>query len=450
MKFNSADIIKNIDHEINIFSSGISGFMTILTESVIFGGILIFLLYFNFKVTLLLLVFFTFIIILLQFSYNKTLIRWGEESQKFNKLRIQNFIESFNAIKEIKIFGKESLFYELMDRFNANFFNINRKEIFLRNIPRALLELILILIVSIYLIYFSTKDFNFQNQFANIGIYLIAAYRIFPSANRIIISLQRLKFAKAYIENISLQINTDFNETKKGITEKGKFLKLEKNLKLDKCSFNFDNSQIKILNSLDIEFQVGKFYGIKGESGVGKTTLLNIISGLIEPNSGSLLLDDKIVKKQDIKFYQKKVSYVPQNIFLFDTSISKNITLEMDQEIKHNNKKIHQLINHLSLNKKISSLKNGLDTNVGERGINLSGGQIQRIGIARAIYHDPKILILDEATNAIETIMEQEVLNYFNSIKKDKIIILVAHRESAFNNCDEIYILKNGKLIQEK
>jgi len=448
MKFNSADIIKNIDYEISVFSSGISGLMTILTEGVIFLGILVFLFYFNFEVTFYLSLFFILISVLLQFSYNKTLVNWGSISQNFNKLRIQNFIESFNAIKEIKVFGKESLFYEQMDQFNKKFFNINRKEIFLRNIPRAFLELILIILISIYLIYFSSKTFDLQNQFANIGIYLVAAYRIFPSLNRIIISFQRLKFSKAYIDNISSQIieieNDNISEIKKKETIKK--IKLEKNLELKDCTFFFNDKNNLILDKLNIKFEIGKIYGIKGGSGVGKTTLLNIIAGLIYPKEGSIILDKKEILKKDIKAYQKNLSYVPQNIFLFDASIAENITLNIDYKDDSKNKEIDLLVNHLSLKDKISQLEKGVNTGTGERGINLSGGQIQRIGIARALFHKPNILILDEATNAIETKIEESVLNYLHSIKKDKIIILVAHRDSAFKKCDEIFELQSGKL----
>lgn len=450
MKFSSADIVKNIDHEINIFASGVSGLMTILTEGIIFIGILIFLLYFNFKATLLLTIFLIIIVVLLQLSYNKTIVNWGKESQHFNKLRIQNFIESFNAIKEIKIFGKENLFYNLMDKFNDNFFNINRKEVFLQNIPRTLLELILILIVSVYLIYFSSNNFDFKAQFANIGVYFIAAYRIFPSANRIIVSLQRLKFAKVYIENIALQIVNTKKEISYKINVKSEAIDLNKNFELKNCSFSYESSKNKILDDLNIKFETGKIYGIKGSSGTGKTTLLNVICGLIQPSNGSIIIDGKKITTDLIKFYQKNISYVPQNTFLFDTSILKNITLEIDQKTKPNEKIVQNLIERLLLKEKVLSLKQGLSTNVGERGINLSGGQIQRIGLARALYHDPKILVLDEATNAIETEMEKEVLNYLETIKKNKIIILVAHRESAFKNCDSIFKLENGKLLNIK
>ena len=455
IKYNSADIIKNIDHEINIFASGVSAIMTILTEGIIFIGILIFLFYFNPHVTLILLLFFTLTFFMLQFTYNKTLINWGLISQKFNKLRIKNFIESFNAIKEIKIFGKEKLFYESMDRFNKKFFNINRKEIFIRNVPKAFLEALLILIIIFYLIFFSTSFNDIQNQFAYIGIYLIAAYRILPSLNRVIVSFQRLSFSQVFIINISTQLKENLKDQ---ITNRNFNLSDEtiiipkKHLALKNCSFFFNENNEKILNNVDIKFDLGKIYGIKGGSGAGKTTLLNIVSGLIYPSKGNLLIDDFPINKNNLKAFQKNVSYVPQNVFLFDTSIQKNINLLIDEEFENNkeDKKIRSLINSLSLDSKILKLEKGLDSIVGERGVNLSGGQIQRIGIARALYHEPKILILDEATNAIESSIESDVLDYLVSIKKDKIIILVAHRDSAFKKCDEIYELDSGKLTTKK
>ena len=209
----------------------------------------------------------------------------------------------------------------------------------------------------------------------------------------------------------------------------------------------FDDEKKLILNKLNVKFEIGKIYGIKGGSGVGKTTLLNLIAGLIYPKSGSINLDEKQIFKKDYYAYQKNLSYVPQNIFLFDTSLAKNISLKIDNDDNSDNEEIELLAKHLSLSEKISQLKSGIHTGTGERGINLSGGQIQRIGIARALFNKPSILILDEATNAIETKIEESVLNYLHSIKKEMIIILVAHRDSAFKKCDEIFELQSGKLI---
>ena len=208
------------------------------------------------------------------------------------------------------------------------------------------------------------------------------------------------------------------------------------------------NEKNKIPDKLSYDFNFGKIYGIKGQSGGGKTTLLNIITGLLDPDKGSIFVDDVKISNKNKKNLQNIISYVPQSTFLCDSSILNNITFDFSDEEKVNHKKINELVEHLSLQDKILSLKDGLRTNIGERGVNLSGGQIQRIGIARALYNDPKILILDESTNAIEKEIEKKVLNYLNSIKKEMIIILAAHRDTTFELVDEILEIQNGRLIK--
>lgn len=453
IKYNSSDIIKNIDHELNIFSSGVAATMTIITEGLIFFGIMSFLFYFNYKITFSLLVFFALILFLLQLSYNKILIDWGKTSQKFNKLRLQNFIETFNAIKEIKVFRKEKIFYRLMKKFNNRFFEVNKNEIFLRNVPRAFLELVLIICVTGYLLFFSFNEITFSNVFASIGVYLVAAYRTFPSANRIITSMQRLKFANPMITNIYDQINSE-NSDVDDIFEKENIDKndfnFEKSIEINNCSFYFQDKNIKILDNLNGKFQKGKIYGIKGSSGVGKTTLLNVIVGLFEPSEGSIIVDSVILDRAKIQNFRKFVSYVPQNTFLFDTTIEKNITFDFDEKSISNFKRIENLIKNLSLDHKISQLNKGLQTSVGEKGVNLSGGQIQRIGIARALYHEPRLLILDESTNALEKNTEERIMKYIHGMKEKMITIIIAHRESAFKYCDKIFELESGKLNEIK
>ena len=441
IKYNSADIIKNIDYEIHMFGSGITSIMTFLTEGLIFLSILIFLFFFNLKVTLSIVLICCVIFLILQFSYNRLLLKWSNAAQMYHKNRTKNFIETFNAIKEIKIFSKENLFYNLMENFNKKFFNANRNQRFLTNIPKAVLETSLIIIVSIYLINLNSQDQNFTYYFSDIGIYLIAAYRVFPSVNRMIVSLQTIKFSSTFIKNISNQIlseNINFEENLNDFIDKPG-LNFKNNLELKNCNFSFNNGK-NIINNLSLKFEKGKIYGIKGVSGSGKTTLLNLISGLISPDSGQILLDGKEINNTS-SAKLLNVGYVPQSVFLFDMSIAKNIHLNIKDNSENDFKKISSLIENLDLGEKIASLSKGLHTDVGERGVNLSGGQIQRIGIARALYHDPKLLILDEATNAIEKELEMKVLKYLNNLKKDKIIIIVAHRESVFESCDKVYKL---------
>ena len=441
IKYNSADIIKNIDYEIHMFGSGITSTMTFLTEGFILLAILIFLFFFNIKITLTIILICLIVFFILQFSYNKLLIKWANAAQKHHKFRTKNFIETFNAIKEIKIFEKENLFYDLMNSFNQKFFNANRNQRFLTNIPKAVLETCLIIIVSTYLVNLHVQNYNFNDYFSEIGIYLIAAYRVFPSVNRMIVSLQSIKFASTFMQNVTNQILSErinFNENKTDLTNKSD-LKFNQKIELRNCSFSF-NDEKKILKNLSLKFETGKIYGIKGVSGSGKTTLLNILSGLLIPDTGKIFLDESEIKKDKYAKFSN-VGYVPQSVFLFDTSIAKNIHLNINDDSKGDYMNILKLIKELGLSEKIEGLKDGLDTNVGERGVNLSGGQVQRIGLARALYHKPKLLILDEATNAIEKDLETKVLKYLNSIKKNMIIILVAHRESVFDSCDQVYKL---------
>ena len=446
IKTNSAEIIKNIDYELSVYSSGVAALMEILTEGIILFGIVIFLFYFNFEVSFAILVSLLIISLILQKLYNRKLLEWGNIHQKYEKLRIKNFIETFNAIKEIKIFGKENIFFNIMSKFNKNFFSTARKERFLRSVPRSVLELILIVFACLSLLYFSLDQIDIKDNLSSLGVYLIAAYRSFPSANRILTNYQRLKFATPFMDNISHQFEDDGKNIQLSNNKK---YNLTNKITIKDCDFSYNESN-KILDNLNFDFKLGKIYGVKGPSGGGKTTLLNILTGLLMPSKGDLYADNQKITNQNIKEFQNIIGYVPQNTFLFDASILENITFDFSDEKTIDHEKIKDLLKHLSLIEKINSLKNGLNTNVGERGVNLSGGQIQRIGLARAMYNNPKILILDESTNAIEKDIERKVLSYLKSIKKNMIIILVAHRDTTLEYADQVLELVNGNLIKIK
>ena len=446
IKTNSAEIIKNIDYELSVYSSGVAALMEILTEGIILFGIVIFLFYFNFEVSFTILVSLLIISLILQKLYNRKLLEWGNIHQKYEKLRIKNFIETFNAIKEIKIFGKENIFFNIMSKFNKNFFSTARKERFLRSVPRSVLELILIVFACLSLLYFSLDQIDIKDNLSSLGVYLIAAYRSFPSANRILTNYQRLKFATPFMDNISHQFEDDGKNIQLSNNKK---YNLTNKITIKDCDFSYNESN-KILDNLNFDFKLGRIYGVKGPSGGGKTTLLNILTGLLMPSKGDLYADNQKITKQNIKEFQNIIGYVPQNTFLFDASILENITFDFSDEKTIDHEKIKDLLKHLSLIEKINSLKNGLNTNVGERGVNLSGGQIQRIGLARAMYNNPKILILDESTNAIEKDIERKVLSYLKSIKKNMIIILVAHRDTTLEYADQVLELLNGNLIKIK
>ena len=354
MKYNSADIIKNIDYEIHMFGSGVVSAMTLLTEGFIFLAILVFLFFFNIKITLTLMLISLSIFIILQLSYNKHLLSWAKTAQEHQKSRTKNFLETFSAIKEIKIFGKENLFYDLMNSFNQKFFNANRNQRFLTNIPKAVIESYIIVIISFYLVYLHSLNYEFSDYFSEIGIYLIAGYRVFPSMNRIIVCLQSIKFSSPYMKNITNQILSEkinAQEEKVFFTNKSN-LKFKKSIELRNCSFSFTKEK-QIIKNLSFKFETGKIYGIKGASGSGKTTLLNLLSGLILPDSGKIFLDDKeIVINKDHYFNLSNVSYVPQSVFLFDTTIAKNVHFNFYDDSSKDFKNILELLKELGLEEK--------------------------------------------------------------------------------------------------
>tara|TARA_B100001093_G_C26849201_1_gene1024263 strand:- start:215 stop:1864 length:1650 start_codon:yes stop_codon:yes gene_type:complete len=442
-KINSAEIIKNLDYELNLFTSGLSSIMVIITESTVLIGIVIFLFFFNFKVTLILISTFITIIFLLNFIYNKKLVSLGKLTQFYGKLRIQNFIESFNAIKEIKMFGKEKQFEGQMRNFNTTFFLTNKKELFIRTLPRIFLELTIVFAICMYLFFSIYEGIDFKNFIPKISIYLIAAYRTLPCVNRIITSIQRFKFASPIMNNVCNEAKGEIKNFFNGQVE----LNNIKNIYLKNLEFSYSEDSLKIINKINFKFEKNKIYGVVGESGSGKSTLINLIVGLLNPSSGELLVDNFKMKDENYKEFQKLIGYVPQNTFLFESTIAQNISFEIESK-KYDLEKINRLINILGLEKKVNELEHGLETNVSEKGLNLSGGQIQRIGIARALYRNPEIIVLDESTNALDTETEEQIINYINNIKRDKIIILVAHRKTALKNCDKIIKIENGNLLE--
>jgi len=440
-KINSAEIIKNLDYELNLFASGLSAIMVIITESTVLFGIIIFLFFFNFKITTVLIFTFIAIILLINLIYNKKLVNLGKLTQSYSKLRIQNFIESFNAIKEIKLFAKEKIFEQQMKNYNTIFFLSNKKEIFIRTLPRIFLELTIVLAICSYLFFVMQNGINFKILIPNISIYLIAAYRTLPCVNRIISSIQRYKFASPVMKNVCEEVNEEYNK----VLLTNDKINMDNSIELRNLEFSYNKDTHKILSNINYKLKKNTIYGITGESGSGKSTLINIIVGLLEPHKGGLFVDNIKINKNNLNQFQKSVGYVPQNTFLFETTIAQNISFEIESK-NYSLEKINNLIKILGLESKIKSLIKGVETNVSEKGLNLSGGQVQRIGIARALYRNPEIIVLDESTNALDIDTEEQIINYINSIKNNKIIILVAHRKSALKYCDKILKIINGNL----
>ena len=373
----------------------------------------------------------------------KYLFRIGEEALKSNKLRFIAISEAFGAIKEVKVSGLEQIFVNRFADPAKAFARNQTSAAVARELPRYVLEAVAFGGIMLVLLYMMIKVGDLNNALPLISLYILAGYRLMPALQIIYSSFASISFVgpslnKLY-DDIKTLDSTDLSHDKN-------IMMLNKSINLINVSYNYPNSPRIALKNINIDIPVGSTIGLIGTTGSGKTTAVDIILGLLKPQEGRLEVDGKIVLENNYRAWQRSIGYVPQNIYLSDDTVAANIAFGVKTEkIKKNliekASKIANLHDFI-----INELPEQYETKIGDRGVRLSGGQRQRIGIARALYHNPNIVILDEATNALDSLTEKAVMDAVNNIGNKKTIIIIAHRLSTVKKCDKIYILKKGEI----
>jgi len=308
---------------------------------------------------------------------------------------------------------------------------------------KILAPISLILIITVFF-YLYSLEIEFTSLITSIALFGAAAFRILPSLNRILQAFQDLSFNAPSINIINKEfknnsiVNDQINE------KKVHKINFTDSININNLSFGYSNDTSKIiLNNINLEIKKGDHIGIVGKSGQGKSTFVDLLLGLIKPINGQITIDG--IALENINFNGMLFGYVPQNIYLTDDSIINNIAFgESKKNINYNN--LDDAINNAQLSDFIKNLENGLDTIVGERGVRISGGQLQRVGIARALYRNPDIIILDEATSSLDVETENQFMNSINNLIKNKTLITISHRFNTLKNCNKIYELKDQKL----
>jgi len=393
------------------------------------------------------LLFFLGSISLIYFFYIKYKISFlGEQRKSGESNRIRTANETLQFIKEIKIFNKEIFFLSKFKTENFISIEAGKKLTYFNIFPRILTELTLVTFLSAFLFLNLKQDFNLENLIAILAIFAAASYRLLPSVNRILTSFQSLRFGMPVINPIikyyKMKSNLIFEKKEKNNANFN-----FKNLILKNIRFNY--SKKKLFTNLNFEIKKNQKIAIIGESGSGKTTLINLIIGFLQPRSGKIFLNRKLLYRKNIKKLQETIAYIPQNTCLISGSIIENVLL--DSSLKLNKEKLAYSLKKAELIKDINSNKISLHKRIGENGLNLSEGQRQRLSLARAIYHDREILILDEATSNLDKTTEK---NIFRSLFKfkNKTIIMVTHSKDNLNFFDKVYEVKNNKisLVKDK
>lgn len=428
---NSAKYIKNINYEINSTCEGLLQILEFVSELIVLVGLVSFLLFYSFDFSLITILSLIAIISLINFFTKNRLQFLGNKVRNFEQLRTKNYIESFNLIKEIKLFNNEKFFYNRDIDFTSGFLNNDFYYRYIKLFPRILLEMLLIFVLLFVItLLIESRDTQFVMEY--LGILAATSIRLMPSANRIIVALQSLRFSIPATQNIIKELSKINSNNSKNLIKKFNF---ENKLTFKNISFMYESSDKKIFENFNLEIKPHEILGIKGKSGSGKSTLISLITGLISPSKGEIEIDGTNYKDINIKSIHNLFGYVPQNIYLMDSSIKENILFGLKD---YSQTYLNDVVRNADLTKFLKELPSGIDTRIGEKSSKISGGQSQRIGISRALMKKPKILILDEATNSLDKFTENKILEIIKSLKKELTIIMISHNNDSLKICDRV------------
>lgn len=373
------------------------------------------------------------------------LLYWGERRQFHSGKSSVNILQSLAGIKDIILMGRDDYFsyeHEIHNDANAK---IQIRVTTLGLIPRLYLELLAVIGLTGLIVVMVVQGKPLDLLLPTLGVFAAAAFRIIPSVNRIMVSMQNIRTARPLIDLLYDEFKSLKNSQK--IQPQSTDFTFSRSITLNSISFSYPNSDHKAVRNVSINIQKGESIGFIGLSGSGKSTLVDLILGLLNPQKGEILVDD-INIQNNLRGWQDQIGYVPQSIFLTDDTLRRNVAFGIPDSLI-NEASIARAIKAAQMDEFIASLQEGLETFVGERGVRLSGGQRQRIGIARALYNDPDILVLDEATSALDSTTETGVMDAVSKLKGNKTLIIVAHRLSTIENCDRLYKLSKGEIIEE-
>lgn len=439
LRYNSSIFIRNIITEIGLLANVTQSFLIIISETLVCIALFVLLAYFEPMGTFLALTIFSFGGLFFFLAIKKNVGLWGSIRHEYDAYRIKNLQQSFGSIKEIIISNKQKYFLNKFVNNTHITMEAARKQNTVQQLPRLLLELLAITGIALISFTLLAQNEDSANIAGILALFAASAFRLMPSINRILTAAQTMRYAKAVTETIRSEIS-NFEELPPKIQTEQKIMNA--NIEFKDVSFCYPGLDEKVLNNINLKIDSNSTVAFIGSSGSGKSTLIDLVLGALKPISGSIFINDKNLNST-LAEWQNSIGYVPQDIYLTDETLIENIAFGV-QKNNINNIRVQECIKLANLENFISELPDGLETKVGERGVRISGGQLQRVGIARALYKKPSILILDEATSALDSITEKKIMKAVFGMSGDITIIIIAHRLSTIESCDYIYKLEDG------
>lgn len=440
---NSAVLISTVIQEANVFACGCSSLLMVFAEILVcvgIGGVLIAI-----EPVGALTVFVAFIgaTVLFQRLTGLRMKAWSDRRVVHDQGRLKHSQQGLGAIKDVKIASQEEYFASQFNRSSREWNTIWQRQLFLTQIPRLWYELVAVFAVVILALTMVVQHESVASIIPRIGLFAAAAFRLLPSATRLLSCMQTIRYATPAARMIRDDLTCE--SAVSSADQLAACKPIDADIALHRVSYTYAGADQPSVRDIDLKICRGTTVGIIGESGAGKSTLTDLILGLLDVQAGAISIGK--AKIQDVRrAWQRSIGYVPQSIYLVDDTIAKNIAFgfaesDIDTEAVLCAAKAAQLSEFLS------TLPLGLDTVVGERGVRLSGGQRQRIGIARALYQNPTVLVLDEATSALDVDTERSLMEAINALHGQKTIIIIAHRYSTVACCDVLYRLASGRCV---
>ncbi|WP_130837359.1 ABC transporter ATP-binding protein [Lachnoclostridium sp. Marseille-P6806] len=452
----TAVIQRNITSDINNVYALILTMLQLTSELIVFAFLVTVLLLIDAGMTLTIAALLMGVLFLVRRFIKPVMIRAGKDNQDYYAGLYKWIDQSVIGIKEIKVAGKERYFINSYADCGAGYVNAVQKYSLYNSTPRLLIETVAIAGLVLYMLAeMLMGQTSLTEMVAQVSVLAAAAVRLLPSANRINNYTTSIAYFEPFLDNVSDNLQQEIHDAgisyrsedyrRKRHVEK---LPVRREIRMEHISYHYPNSESYIFRDAEVVFPVGKSIGIVGASGAGKTTIVDIMLGLLAPESGSILADGVEVREHYAEWL-KNIGYIPQTIFMLDTTIRRNVAFGCaDDEIDDD--KVWAALREAQLDGHVRSLPDGLDTEIGERGIRLSGGQRQRIGIARALYEDPEVLVLDEATSALDGETEAAIMDSINRLHGRKTLLIIAHRLQTIEKCDLVYRVQGQKLVAER
>ena len=447
VKNNSADLIRNVYNDTNMFYVAVLNVIQLMSELCTITAIGVYLFVKDGMLTLGIgVIVGSFTFFFMRF-YKNRLKHMGEEYRRLYAGIVKCMQQSFGGIKEIKIANREKFFGDEFDSINYDLAKNQKDNALLNSIPKPVMEAACIGSLMIIVIIKAAAG-DISAAFATtLGVFAMGAMRLLPSVNKISSYISTLLYSRAFVESVFTERQRMLAIAKRKSEENTiSEITFDKNISVEELSFAYDEGEENVIDDVSFEIWKNTSVAFIGPSGAGKTTMVDIMLGVLKPQKGAVKVDGSNIA-DCMDAWHKKVGYIPQNIYLMDESLRKNIAFGVPED-EIDDEKVWKVLREAQLESVVKEMDEGLDTVIGEMGVRLSGGQRQRIGIARALYRDPEILVLDEATSALDTETEKAVMEAIDSLHGRMTLIIIAHRLSTIKNCDVVYEVKEGKVTR--